>query len=134
MKPKSVSFNFRVEGGKYINEEKIVYFSPRFQKTVTVEPGYKSDGSTGGEDIVSLSWWVHDKVSDTEKWDDGSRCDARQRSWILHDILRSEGRWFRCKSWGIATYIYQRVKELIRSKPKPPTVDPHQAGGVIRAA
>ena len=89
----------------------IVYRSPRYRRSVTVEAGFVSDGGSGpAEDVVSLAWWVHDKLCTTWKWDDGNDCSNWQASWVLHDILLSEGRWFRARSWFMATWIFGPIR------------------------
>ncbi len=75
-------------------------------KSVTVPAGYPSDGATGARDIDSDGWWVHDKLCDTGKFDDGSACTNLQASMILYDILKSEGRWFRARSWLVTTWLF----------------------------
>lgn len=106
----------------------IVYTSHRYGgKTVTCFAGENFDGATGATDIVSKSWFVHDKVCKTHKWDDGTECTNLQRSYILHDILMKEGRWFRAHSWFIATYAWGWLKEWWADEPKHPTngkIDP----------
>lgn len=103
---RSYELHFRVEGDKYILEEPIVYNSPRYRKTITCEAGMESDGATGGEDIVSRSWWVHDKAKERKTWDDGTELTNWQASYIIHDILESEGRWWRAQGWGFWTWVW----------------------------
>jgi hypothetical protein len=96
----------RLEDGTYKTLEEFVYYSKRYDKTVTVPLGFISDGASGpAEDIVSDGWFVHDVLCETYKFDDGSKCSRWQGSMILHDILKSEGRWFRCWSWLLPTWI-----------------------------
>ena len=85
---------------------KIDYYSKRYDKFVTVPKGYGSDGVTGASDIYSNGWWVHDMLCDQGVFNDGTPCNNIQASTILHDILLSEGRWFRARSWWIATYLF----------------------------
>jgi hypothetical protein len=99
-------------GGKYLLLHPIVYRSPRYDKVVVVPPGYISDGATGAEDIVSISWFVHDILCASGTWDDRTPCSNWQASWVLHDILLSEGRWFRARSWFVATLIGRPVLGL----------------------
>jgi len=124
-----VIFHFKFENEKYILIDSIIYYSKRFKKIMTVESGFISDGATGAEDLVSESWWVHDKACKNRKWDDGSLCDARQSAWIIHDILLEEGRWFRARSWGFFTYLYQRCKELFNKKS---SINPLGTNGIIK--
>lgn len=90
----------------YIRQTAIYYYSARYDKRVTVPMGYESDGATGARDIDSLSWWVHDKLCDFGLFDDGTPCNNLQASMILHDILISEGRWFRARSWFVMTWLF----------------------------
>ncbi len=83
----------------YLNKKEIVYYSKRYNKFITVPFNYPSDGATGAIDIDSDSWWVHDKLCDTGKFDDGTPCTNFQASTVLSDILRSEGRWCRAIYW-----------------------------------
>ena len=98
----------RTEHGNYVLDAPIVYYSPRYRKTVTCPEGMVSDGASGpAEDVASLSWWVHDRVCTTFEWDDHTECPPWEGSTILHDILLAEGRWFRARSWWLATIIAQ---------------------------
>lgn len=97
---------------KYLNPARIVYYSPRYDKTVTVPEGWGSDGASGAVDIYSQSWWCHDMLCVTWKWDDGSPCTNLQASKILHDILIDEGRWFRARSWFVATWVFGPIRRL----------------------
>jgi len=86
----------------YVLMENIAYKS-RYGKLVLVEKGERSDGATGAWDIISMAWWVHDQLCNTGKFADGSLCTNLQASTILSDILKTEGRWFRARSWFITT-------------------------------
>ena len=92
--------------GTYYNKEEFTYYSKRYDKSVTVVQGYKSDGATGAFDINSKAWWVHDVLCEYGVWDDGTPCNNWQASSVLSDILKSEGRWFRSRSWFIATWLF----------------------------
>ena len=100
--------NFDIlDNGTYRLLQNIRYKSPRYDKKVKVEKGFISDGASGpAEDIVSEAWWVHDKLCESWAWSDGTRCTNWQASMVLYDILKSEGRWFRCRSWFVATWLY----------------------------
>ena len=97
---------------KYVLHQEIKYLSPRYDKTSTVPSGYVSDGSTGGVDVTSMAWWVHDILCDSERFDDGSKCTNLMASLVLHDILKAEGRWIRCKTWFLATWIGRPISNL----------------------
>jgi hypothetical protein len=92
----------------------VQYISHRFNKTKTLPKGYVSDGATGAEDIVSKSWFVHDKLCEDMKWDDGSYCSPLQSSYVLHDILMKENRWVRAKVWFLFTFVFQSIKHCGR--------------------
>lgn len=98
---------------KYVLHREIKYRSPRYDKDATVPVGYVSDGSTGGEDIASEAWWVHDILCDRGVWDDGSRCSNTQASFVLHDILKEEGRDVRAKTWFLATWIGRPISNWL---------------------
>jgi hypothetical protein len=100
---------FHKEGNWYVIDEDFTYFSPRYKKHVFLPNGFRSDGASGpAEDIVSTSWFIHDKMCKERKWMDGTPCTAWEASAVLHDILLEEGRWFRARTWFVATYTYER--------------------------
>jgi len=90
----------------YVRDKAFTYSSDRYHKSVTVPKGYVSDGATWAIDIKSDSWWVHDKLCDTGRWDDGSACSNWQASTVLSDILRHEGRYIRAQYWRIFTWLF----------------------------
>lgn len=99
--------------GGYRLHRQITYKSPRYGKWVTVPRGYVSDGASGpAEDIVSEAWWVHDVLCSRGTFDDDTPCSNRQASLVLYDILKSEGRWFRCRSWFLGTLIGRPVSNF----------------------
>ena len=83
----------------------IEYYSPRYNKTVTVPAGTVSDGATGAMDILTRAWWIHDELTDDPYWDDGSYCSRWQSSAVLHDILKEDGYWLRAPLWAVATWL-----------------------------
>jgi len=89
---------------RYILDEPISYYSPRYKKTVFVPVGRTSDGATGAMDIISAGWWVHDELCESGVFSDGSPVTNWQASNILHDILKAEGYWARAEYWRLATY------------------------------
>ena len=94
----------------------IEYHSERYDKWVTVPNGYLSDGSSGGVDVFSRGWFVHDWLCGSYlgsgpkptggQWDDGTPITNWQASMVLYDILKSEGRWFRARTWFAATFLF----------------------------
>ena len=92
---------------RYVLNSPIIYHSPRYGKTVTVPIGYPSDGASGpATDVVSKAWWVHDQLCTTWEWDDKTPVTAWQASSVLSDILKSEGRGIRARSWFLATWLF----------------------------
>lgn len=91
--------------GNYRLNKSIRYYSFRYKKHITVVVPYESDGATGAMDIVSASWWVHDWICTYWKFDEGTPITKFMASTILSDILKSEGRWFRARTWFIATLL-----------------------------
>lgn len=91
--------------GKYVLHAPISYTSPRYKKTVTVQPGVY-DGATGAIDINSASWWVHDQLCNTGQWDDGTKVSNWVCSQVLQDILMAEGRWARARYWFWTTWLF----------------------------
>lgn len=92
--------------GEYYNETEFTYYSSRYNKFVLVPQGFVSDGATGAFDINSKGWWVHDVLCEEGTWRDGTPINNWQASMVLHDILVMEGRWFRARSWFIATWLF----------------------------
>ena len=86
--------------------ENIGYFSKRYNKWVVCEAKDNSDGATGAKDIDSFGWIFHDDIKKFKKFEDGSKCTNPQASYILYDILKSEGYWFRARSWFITTLAW----------------------------
>ena len=95
------------EGGKlcYVVKEEQSYYSKRYKKFITCPVGMVSNGATGALDIDSFAWLFHDRLCDTGKFEDGSLCTNWQASQIISDILKSEGYWFRSKTWLWATWL-----------------------------
>ena len=102
----------------YILLENLDYHSHRYNKDITVFATNedRSDGATFEKDIDSDGWWLHDKLKRTKRFNDGSYCSNWKASWILYDVLKSEGYWFRSRSWFISTLIYGEVSKLMRIK------------------
>jgi hypothetical protein len=99
------------DGKRFELIDRIDYYSKRYKKWVRIDPGYRSDGATGVVDIMSMSWWVHDKVCETKVWADGTPVSAWESSMILYDILKQEGYIWRAPVWALATYLVQRRKK-----------------------
>jgi hypothetical protein len=109
-----LNFTMLEDGSGYILNKKIVYYSNRYDKYITLPEGMYSDGATFAEDIVSLAPWVHDRLRGIFQWDDGSKCSNWQASNVLRDILLSEKRYIRCNRWFIATLIFGWMIDIKR--------------------
>ena len=95
------------DGKKYTLLKPIFYYSKRYKKEVFVPRWFRSDGASGPAiDINSIAFWVHDKICTGYRWRDMTECTNWQASCVLYDILRDEGRWFRARSWFLATLIW----------------------------
>jgi len=90
----------------YIALEDYIYYSSRYSKTVHINKSMPSDGATKVVDIISIGWWVHDKLCETGTFSDGTKCNNWQASTILYDILRSEGYWFRARTWWLGSLLF----------------------------
>ncbi len=83
------------------------YFSKRYQKHVNIRVTDKPyDGATGAKDINSFGWLFHDVLKREKRFSDGSVCTNHQASTVLYDILKSEGRCFRARSWYLSTLVW----------------------------
>ena len=91
--------------GLYVCLETYRYFSPRYEKRVTIYEGQVRDGASGAFDIKSSSWWVHDQLCADGCWADMSPVTAIQAASVLSDILWAEGRWARAFYWKWSTFF-----------------------------
>ena len=83
------------------------YFSKRYQKHVKIYASDEPyDGASGAMDIDSFGWLFHDVLCREGVFSDGTSCTNWQASKVLSDILKSEGRWFRSRSWLVATWLF----------------------------
>jgi hypothetical protein len=100
-------FGFGKQKGHYLNPEEFIYYSKRYDKTVTVPKDYPSDGATGAFDVCAKAWFTHDVLCDSGVFDDGTQCSNWQASQILSDILADDcNRWFRKHTWFWATWLF----------------------------
>lgn len=81
------------------------YLSVRYCRLVKIKEDQVRDGASGAKDIESLAWWVHDQLCAEGAWYDRSDVTPWQAAMVLYDILREEGRWFRARTWLLATYF-----------------------------
>ena len=70
-------------GDGYESLSSYVYYSPRFNRTLTVPTGFYSDGATGARDVDTDAWWVHDVICRYGKWDSGELIDNFTASTVL---------------------------------------------------
>ncbi len=83
------------------------YYSKRYHKRVQIRVTDKPyDGATGAFDIDSFGWLFHDVLCREGTFADGTKCTNWQASQVLQDILKSEGYWFRARSWFVATWLF----------------------------
>jgi hypothetical protein len=94
------------DGKKYTLKTAIIYYSKRYDKHVSLAPGYRSDGATGAFDIDSKGWWVHDKLCDHGCFDCGTPCTNWEASQVLQDILHNEGYRYREHYWFWSTWLF----------------------------
>ena len=90
----------------YRLKENIAYYSLRYGKWVGAEKGDRSDGATAAKDLNSFGWIFHDELCNDGTFEDGSKCTNWQASHILTDIMKTEGYWFRTRSWFVATWLF----------------------------
>ena len=91
---------------KYLCPAYISYYSTRYKKFVKVDVGYPSDGATGTFDLNTIAWWVHDVLCDRGTWEDGTKVSNLQASFVLYDILMSDGHWFYARRWFVMTLAF----------------------------
>ena len=69
------------------------------------EAGETSDGATGAFDILSIVWWVHDKICIRGTWESGRKIINFEASTVVFDILKAEGRTIRNFWWFLVTFF-----------------------------
>ncbi len=83
------------------------YYSKRYNNWLEITVDDKPyDGATGAFDIDSFGWLFHDVMCRDGCFTNGAKCSNWQASQVLSDILKSEGRWVRSKTWPIATWLF----------------------------
>ncbi len=97
----------------------MTYHSPRYKKTVTAPKGMIYDGATGVPDIQSAGPVFHDVLCARNTWDDGTPCSNLKASWVLHDVMKREGRWGRCKTWFLGTLLFRPLSNALFPGGKP---------------
>lgn len=85
----------------------VTYYSERYDKYVTVQAPYRSDGATSAPDIDSDAWWFHDVLCDRGTWDDGTPLTNWQCSTVLYDVMRRDGfSLVRSTVWRHQTFLW----------------------------
>ena len=103
-------------GGKgYEVTRTVHYHSPRYNKDVTAPRGMVYDGATGVPDIQSAGPLFHDVLCLRGTWDDGTPCSNLEASWVIHDIMKKEGRWGRSRTWFAGTLILRPISNFFES-------------------
>jgi len=97
---------YKIVGDGYECIKPCTYYSPRFNRSLTVPLGFFSDGATDAPDIDTDAWWFHDVACRYGVWDDGTKIDNFTASTVLGDILWQDKFWFRSVYWWWATYLF----------------------------
>ena len=97
---------YKKVGDGYEVTEEFVYYSPRYNRSITIKERFYSDGATGASDVDSDGWIIHDHICRYATWDDGARIDNWTASTVLGDILWRDGYKFRSVTWWFATYFF----------------------------
>ncbi len=105
-KVKFVKLKNDPQGYRYQCAESYIYYSTRYNRSVTVPLSFMSDGATGAPDLNTDAWWVHDVLCDKGTWDDGTPIDNWDASTVLGDILWHDGYRFLAVVWWWATWLY----------------------------
>lgn len=101
-----IEFKDRKGKSWYVTTRELWYKSERYDKYIVCQQYFVSDGATGAYDIKSFGWLFHDKLCNTGKFNDNTRCNNWQASKVLTDILDEEGRWFRKRTWFWSTWLF----------------------------
>jgi len=98
----------------YIVKNAIYYYSKRFDKSIKINQGFKSDGATFYWDLDSLFWIAHDYLKVKRQWQDGSHCSNYQASLVAFDILMSENRYIHALIVFTGTFVWGYTKQLFK--------------------
>lgn len=116
---------------KYERLTELVYYSPMFNRTITVPAGRKSDGATGARDlgvtetgwrkwwdvvvryilksygsVETEAWWIHDELCLNGCWDDGHKISNFVCSTVLAVVLHGDGYTKEAIYWWFATFLF----------------------------
>ncbi len=100
------NIEYRKVGDGYMTNHEYTYYSPRYNRSITVPVDFYSDGATGARDIDTDAWIVHDHICRYAVWDDGTPIDNWTASTVLGDILWVDGYKVRAVTWWWATYVF----------------------------
>ena len=112
-----VDYDYDTDTGKYTLLATIIWWEQRYHESVTVPPGFPSDGATHAIDIASISWWIHDYLYTTHQWDSGRPCSPWQAAMTLHDVLKKEGYFWQAYTWPLATFATHSIYWNSRTPP-----------------
>jgi len=83
-----IPIQFNKVGGVYVSYGgNYVYYSPRYDKRLTIPNGYPSNGADTVRDICPTGFFCHDFCCNEGMWDNGSKMCNREASFIYYDIL-----------------------------------------------
>lgn len=83
------------------------YYSPRYNRHITISYGMFSDGATSARDLKNTdAWIVHDAICRWAVWDDGTKITNWEASMVLADILWRDGYKFEATTWLWATFLF----------------------------
>ena len=99
-------FDMFSKKNKYIESKGFTYHSKRYDKNITIPPMYQSDGATYAPDLSRTAFFVHDRICQHGKFDDGTPVTNWQASSIYYDILGDKGFSFRKYHRRFLTYWF----------------------------
>ncbi len=99
--------HLRPVGDGYETIRRYRYYSPRYNRHITIPARFYSDGATRARDLENTdAWVVHDHICRYAVWDDGTPIDNWTASTVLADLLWRDG--YRMESiwWWWGTYLF----------------------------
>lgn len=101
-----MEIKWKVVGDGYEALDTHRLYSERYNRYLTMEKGFYSDGATRAKDVASDAWGWHDHICRYAVWDDGTPIDNWTASTVLADILWEDGFKIRAITWWWATYLF----------------------------
>lgn len=101
--------NIKVDivGDGYEVAKQFVFYSPRYNRHLTIPKGMYSDGATCARNLKNTdAWLVHDHICRYAVWDDGTKIDNWTASTVLADELWSDGYKIEAFTWWWGTYLF----------------------------